>query len=196
MVPKIALSITSFLPLYSLMVTLYLYTYQYQVICANTKKYIIITIIAIVLVQIISTLIVNWYIKNKTSSRVAENEVVFTDMKEDKKVYVDYMMTYLLPLLTTDIQNVDGFYIVYTNVLILIFILMNARAENFNFNILLWIKGYSVYKGMNIDGCEKTLLLKKRKFSNIKANHTRYKFVSFGASNDIYICKRYNESGK
>lgn len=62
------------------------------------------------------------------------------------------MMTYLLPLLVMDLDKVQGFYILYTNILIVIFIIMNARAENFNFNIFLWLKGYAVYKGMNSEG--------------------------------------------
>lgn len=68
---------------------------------------------------------------------------------------------------------------------------MNARAENFNFNIFLWIKGYSVYIGTNNNQDEKVLLMKKKKYSNIRSNHSEYKFVSFGGSNDIYLCKRY-----
>ena len=68
---------------------------------------------------------------------------------------------------------------------------MNARAENFNFNIILWINGYRVYKGIDSEENEKTLLIKKRQFSNIRLNHCRYKFVSFGGSNDIYLCRRY-----
>jgi len=102
-------------------------------------------------------------------------------------------MTYLLPLMAMDLDKVKGFYIIYTNLLVVIFIIMNARAENFNFNIFLWIKGYSVYTGTNIEGVEKILLIKKKKFSNIRANHVNYKFVSFGGSNDIYLCKRYVE---
>ena len=102
------------------------------------------------------------------------------------------MMTYLLPLLTFDLDKINGFYIIYTNMLILVFIFMNARAENFNFNILLWIKGYYVYKGNNNAGDEKVLLIKKKKFSNIRSNNERYGFVSFGGSNDIYLCKKYN----
>ena len=43
----------------------------------------------------------------------------------------------------------------------MLFIIMNARAENFNFNIFLWVKGYSIYKGTNIDGYNKILLIKK-----------------------------------
>ncbi len=70
---------------------------------------------------------------------------------------------------------------------------MNARAENFNFNIFLAIKGYTVYTGNNINGDEKILLIKKKRFSNIRRNHEKYKFVSFGGSNDIYLCRRYSD---
>lgn len=193
MLPKLALSMTSFLPLYSLMVFMYSYVYLYENIPQSTKKYIVTTVVAIVTIQFICTLVVNDYIKSKESSRVSENEIVFKDIKEDKKAYVNYMMTYLVPLLAIDLDKVKGFYILYTNILIVVFIIMNARAENFNFNIFLWLKGYSVYKGMNIGGDQKTLLIKKKKFSNIRNNHINYKFVSFGDSNDIYFCKRYSE---
>lgn len=193
MLPKLALSMTSFLPLYSLMVFMYSYVYFYESICQDTKKYVVIAIAVIVTVQFICTLMVNNYIESKESSRIAENEIVFNNIMEDKKAYVNYMMTYLLPLLAIDLDKVQGFYILYTNMLILVFMFMNARAENFNFNIFLWLKGYAVYKGMNSEGCEKILLIKKKKFSNIRANHSRYKFVSFGGSNDIYLCKKYNE---
>ncbi|MBF8982593.1 hypothetical protein IZY60_03480 [Lutibacter sp. B2] len=193
MLPKVALSITSFIPLYSLMLYMYSYVYIYENIGQNTKKYIIFTIAVIITIQFICTIVVNFYIKSKESLTISENEITFNNIKEDKKAYVDYMMTYLLPLLTFDLDKVNGFYILYTNILIMIFIIINARAENFNFNIFLWIKGYSIYKGTNIDVCDKILLIKKKNFSNIRANYTKYKFVSFGGGNDIYLCKKYSE---
>lgn len=191
MLPKIALSITSFIPLYSLMIFMYSYVYKYGDVDENRKKYIIISISIIIMLQFICSLIVNSYIKDKESVRCSENEVVFNNIKEDKKASINYMMTYLLPLITFDLDKVNGFYILYTNILIIVFIIMNAKAENFNFNIFLYIKGYSVYIGTNSFDIEKVLLIKKRKYSNIRTNHSKYKFVSFGGSNDIYICKRY-----
>ena len=125
--------------------------------------------------------------------RSTENEIVFSNIKEDKKAHVDYMMTYLLPLLTFDIDKIDKFNIVYTNIFIIIFVILNAKSENLNINILLWVKGYGVYKGINKDGEEKILLIKSKKFSNIRSKHCKYKFVSFGGSNDIYLCKKYLE---
>ena len=193
MFPKLALSMTSFIPLYSLMVFMYSYVYLYETIGVNTKKYIVLAIVVIIAIQVISAIVVNCYIKSKESSTISENEIVFNNIEEDKKAYVNYMMTYLLPLLTFDLDKVKGFYILYINILIMLFIVMNARSENFNFNIFLWSRGYSIYKGANIDGIYKILLIKKKKFSNIRANHTEYKFVSFGGSNDIYLCKKYSE---
>ncbi|MBU3176501.1 hypothetical protein KPL47_08955 [Clostridium estertheticum] len=193
MFPKLALSITSFIPLYSLMVFMYLYVYLYGTAGEITKKYIIISIVMIITIQFICSIVVNCYIKSKESSRISENEIIFNNINEDKRAYVNYMMTYLLPLFTFDLDKVKGFYILYTNILIMLFVIMNARAENFNFNVFLWVKGYSIYKGTNIDGYNKILLIKKKKFSNIRSNHTKYKFVSFGGSNDLYLCKKYNE---
>ncbi len=193
MLPRLALSMTSFLPLYSLIVFMYSYVYLYGDICQDTKRYIIIGVITIIAMQFTCALIVNNYIKSKESSVVQENEIIFKNIKEDKKAYVNYMMTYLLPLLAFDLDKVQGFYILYTNILIVVFIIMNARAENFNFNIFLWLKGYYVYKGINSDEYEKTLLIKKKRFSNIRTAHSKYKFVSFGGGNDIYLCKRYSE---
>ncbi|QXE19313.1 hypothetical protein [Clostridium sp. 001] len=192
MIPELALSVTGFIPLYIMMISMYLYSYLFGTIWETTKKDIIITILIIILIQFISSIVVNCYIKGKESSRISENEITFKNIREDKKAYVNYMMTYLVPLLTFDLDKINGFYILYTNILIIMFVIMNGKAENFNFNIFLWIKGYSVYKGVNIDGCDKVLLIKKKKFSNIKSNHTKYRFVSFGGSNDIYLCKRYN----
>lgn len=195
MLPKLALSITSFMPLYTLMIFMYSYAYRYgtgtENLDENVKNYIKISILTIIVIQFLCSILVNHYIKSKELSRNSENELVFNNIKEDKKASVNYMMTYLLPLLTFELDKVNGFYILYTNVLIILFIIMNARAENFNFNIFLWIKGYSVYIGSNNNQDEKVLLMKKKKYSNIRSNHSQYKFVSFGGSNDIYLCKRY-----
>lgn len=193
MLPKLALSMTSFIPLYSLMIYIYSYVYLYKTIGGITKKYIIIVIVIIITIQFICAIVVNYYIKSKESSTISENEIVFNNINEDKKAYVNYMMTYLLPLLTFNLDTTSGFNIIYTNILIVLFIIMNARAENFNFNVFLWAKGYVIYTGTSIDGSNKVLLIKKKKFSNIRANHTKYKFVSFGGGNDIYLCKKYNE---
>lgn len=194
MLPKIALSITSFIPLYSLMVIMYSYAYLYgEKVDSKNKIYIIISVIGIIVIQIACSLIVNSYIKSKENNSFSENTVVFNNIKEDKKASINYMVTYLLPLITFDLEKVNGFYIVYTNILIIIFIIMNAKAENFNFNIFLWARGYSVYVGTNSDEDKKVLLMKKSKYSNIRSNHSKYKFVSFGGSNDIYICKIYFE---
>lgn len=196
MLPKLALSITSFMPLYSLMIFMYSYVYKTtdETKDPDIKKYIIVAILIIVIIQVICSIVVNHYIRSKESSRYSENEIIFNNIREDKKASVNYMMTYLLPLITFELDKVNGFYILYTNILIVFFIIMNARAENFNFNIFLWVKGYSVYTGTNNSQYEKVLLIKKKKYSNIRANHARYKFVSFGGSNDIYLCKRYGDN--
>lgn len=193
MLPKLTLSLTSFLPLYLLMIFMYSYVYLYIEQNKHIKNYILCTIAIVLIIQFICIIIVNKYIKSKESLRVTENEIVFSNIKEDKKAHINYMMTYLLPLLTFDIDKVDAFYIVYTNIFIIIFVLLNAKSENLNINILLWLKGYSVYTGTNNEGEEKVLLIKKKKFSNIRTKHDKYKFVSFGGSNDIYLCKRYLE---
>ena len=191
MLPKLALSITSFIPLYSLMIFMYVYQFLYGNMDDTTKKYVVIAIFIIVISQVIFSIIASQYIKDKEDCNNTENEIIFNNIKEDKKAHVNYMMTYLLPLLTFDLEKINGFYIAYTNIFIIIFIIMNARAENFNFNIFLWMKGYSVYNGNKINGDEKVLLIKKKRFSNIISNHEKYKFVSSGASNDIYLCRRY-----
>lgn len=195
MLPKLALSITSFMPLYSLMIFMYSYVYitTDETKDPNIKKYIIAAILSIVIIQVICSKVVNYYISIKESSGYSENEIAFNSIREDKKASVNYMMTYLLPLLTFELDKVNGFYILYTNILIIFFIFMNAKAENFNFNIFLWIKGYSVYKGVNSNQSERVLLIKKKRYSNIRANQSRYKFVSFGGSNDIYLCKKYDD---
>lgn len=192
MLPKLALSITSFIPLYSLMIFMYMYQFLYGTMNDTTKKYVIIAVLAILIAQVFFSRIASRYIKEKENSDITENTIVFSDINEDKKAQVNYMMTYLLPLLTFDLDKINGFYIFYTNMLILVFIFMNARAENFNFNIFLWIKGYYVYKGNSNNGDEKVLLIKKKKFSNIRSTNEKYEFVSFGGSNDIYLCKKYN----
>ncbi|CED92990.1 Hypothetical protein CRIB_233 [Romboutsia ilealis] len=193
MLPKLALSLTGFLPLYLVMIFMYSYVYLCIEQSKNIKNYILCTITIVLIIQIICIIIVNKYIKSKESLRITENEIIFSNIKEDKKAHMDYMMTYLLPLLTFDIDKVDIFYIVYTNIFIIIFVLLNAKSENLNINILLWFKGYSVYTGINNEGEEKVLLIKKKRFYNIRAKHDKYRFVSFGGSNDIYLCKRYIE---
>lgn len=193
MLPKLILSLTSFLPLYLLMIFMYSYVYMYIEQNKGIKNYILWAIVIILIIQFISIIIVNKYIKNKESLRYTENEIIFSSIREDKKAHMNYMMTYLLPLLTFDIDKVDKFNIIYTNIFIIVFVLLNAKSENLNINIILWIKGYAVYTGMNNYGEEKILLIKKKKFSNISYLHEKYKFVSFGGSNDIYLCKRYLE---
>ena len=154
MLPKLALSITSFIPLYSLMIFMYVYQFLYGNMDDTTKKYVVIAIFIIVISQVIFSIIASQYIKDKEDCNNTENEIIFNNIKEDKKAHVNYMMTYLLPLLTFDLEKINGFYIAYTNIFIIIFIIMNARAENFNFNIFLWMKGYSVYNGNKINGDE------------------------------------------
>ncbi|WWU66392.1 hypothetical protein QJR26_08435 [Clostridium baratii] len=40
---------------------------------------------------------------------------------------------------------------------------------------------------------EKVLLIKKRRFLNIKGNNSNFKFMSFDNSNSICLCKKYME---
>lgn len=191
MLPKLALSIIAFIPLYILMVFMYMYAYLFESMDNSTKGYVIGIIFIIIGVNIVCIEVVNKYINDKEDLTTSDNEILFTNIREDKKAHIDYMMTYLLPLVIFDIDSINGFKILYTNVLILLFIWMNARAENFNFNIILWIKGYRVYIGTNCHDEEKVLLIKKKQYSNIRANNNKYKFVSFGGSADIYLCRRY-----
>ena len=186
MLPKLILSIVSFLPLFTIMIITYLYSYFF----VNQNKFTFITIIITFLVCSVSAYKVHKYIKDKESAEITENEITFIEIKEDKKAHIDYMLTYLLPLLTLDIDKIDLFNILYSNAFIIIFILLNTKSENFNVNILLWIKGYSVYIGKNNYGEEKILLIKRKNFSNLRTNHDKYKFVPF-YSDDIYLCKRY-----
>lgn len=186
MLPKLILSVVSFLPLFFIMIISYLYSYCF----VEKNNFILVVIIILFLICIASVLKVLKYIRDKESDEIVENEITFTDIKEDKKAHVDYMLTYLLPLLTFDIDRIDLFNIVYSNIFIAVFVWLNARSENFNINILLWLKGYSVYIGKNNCGEEKTLLIKNKRFSNLRKNHSKYRFVSFG-SNDIYLCRRY-----
>lgn len=191
MIPKLALSITGFIPLYVLMIFMYLYSYLYQDISYINKKYILIAIGIIFFINIICIIIVLFYIKNKENPTIYENTIQFSNIKENKKAHVDYMMTYLLPLLMFNINSIDGFNILYTNLLIGFFIYMNARGENFSLNIVLGMRGYGIYTGNNINGEEKVLLIKEKKFSNIKANNSKYEFVKLAGSKDIYLCKKY-----
>ena len=193
MILKLALAIASFIPLYVLMIITYIHQYFYGDISKLDKRYIIITIIIILIVLTTASSLVYTYIYNKESTRLAEVEVIFTEIKEDKKAYVNYMFTYLLPLASLDLDKTSGFYILYINLLILLFVIMNARAENFNFNLILWSKNYYVYTGRNSFGEEKILLMKKKGYSNIRSNHEKFKFVSFDSSNSIYFCKKYIE---
>ncbi len=191
MIPKIVLAITGFIPLYTLMIFTYSYSYLYQTIDNRLKKYLIIIISLILAVNIISIIILILYIKNKEDINVSENSIKFNNIKENKKAHVDYMMTYLLPLMTFNIDSISGFNIIYTNLLIAFFIYVNARGENFSLNLILHLKGFRIYTGKTINGEEKTLLIKKNKFSNIKTNQDKYEFVKLASSNDIYICKKY-----
>ncbi|MFY8262963.1 hypothetical protein ACOT7R_08705 [Clostridium perfringens] len=191
MIPKIVLAITGFIPLYALMIFTYLHSYLYQTIDDRLKKYLIIIISLILVVNIISIIILILYIKNKEDINISENSIKFNNIKENKKAHVDYMMTYLLPLMTFNIDSISGFNIIYTNLLIAFFIYVNARGENFSLNLILYLKGFRIYTGKTINGEEKTLLIKKNKFSNIKTNQDKYEFVKLASSNDIYICKKY-----
>ena len=116
MLPKLALSITSFIPLYSLMIFMYVYQFLYGNMDDTTKKYVVIAIFIIVISQVIFSIIASQYIKDKEDCNNTENEIIFNNIKEDKKAHVNYMMTYLLPLLTFDLEKINGFYIAYTNI--------------------------------------------------------------------------------
>ena len=193
MIPKIMLSITSFIPLYILMIIKYIYFYIDDCQSKEIRDFIFNTTILVVVLCIISMLVVSIYIKNKESLNYNENEIIFKNIKEDKKASMNYMMTYLLPLMMFNGSSINEFDIVYMNMFILVFVFINAKSENFNMNVVLWMKGYSVYIGLDNYEEEKVLLIKKKKFSNINSNQVKYKFVSFGGSKDIYLCKRYIE---
>ncbi|EPV4647661.1 hypothetical protein QTH22_02440 [Clostridium perfringens] len=191
MIPKLVLAITGFIPLYALMIFTYLYSYVYQVIDERVKKYLLIVMSIILIVNIISIIILIFYIKDKEDINISEHMISFSDIKENKKAHVDYMMTYLLPLMTFNIDSISGFNILYTNLIIAFFIYVNARGENFSLNLILLLKGFRIYTGKNINGDEKILLIRGKKFSNIKSNQEKCKFVKLAASKDIYICKKY-----
>ncbi len=191
MIFKYALSIVSFIPLYIMMLITYIYQYLYGNINCVQKNYIIISSSIILIIQVLATLIVYGYIRGKENKATSELMVRFKEIKEDKKAYVNYMFTYLLPLASFDLDKTSGFYIIYINAIIILFIIMNARAENFNFNIILWSKGYYVYNGKNIYDEEKILLIKKKKIGNIRSDSIKLEFVSFDNSSGIYLCKKY-----
>ena len=85
MLLKLALSITSFIPLYSLMIFMYVYQFLYGNIDSSTKKYVIIAISIIMIVQLIFSIIASKYIYDKENTRNTENEIIFHNIKEDKK---------------------------------------------------------------------------------------------------------------
>lgn len=188
---KLALSVTSFVPLYALVSFMYIYILNDTETDDSVKKILKLVLMILIAITLLSCFIVNKYIKSKLSERIAENTVSFNNIREDKKASINYMLTYILPLLSFNSDNVTSFYVIYSNLLILLFIIMNAKAENFFFNIILEMKGYIVCTGSNKNGDTKTLLLKRKKYSNISQNSQVFKFVSFGASNDIFICKDY-----
>ena len=79
------------------------------------------------------------------------------------------------------------FNIIITNVLLLIFICINAKAENFEFNIVLIHKKYKIFVGETLDGTQRTILMKKNDYTNLKENQEKYRFVRF--CEDVYILK-------
>lgn len=194
MIIKLALSVTSFIPLYIILnIFMYIYSLSNNSITSSQKKYIIIIICLIILLEILFIILINIYIKKKLSSRVHENEIKFKNILQDKKAHINYMMTYLFPLIIYDFEKVNLFYIILMNLFILLFVWMNALADNFNFNIILWLKGYRIYKGVDINGCERVLLILNKEFSNIRLINEEYGFVSLAGSTDIYLCKKYNK---
>lgn len=193
MIVKLSLSITSFIPLYLFNIFMYLYSFFY-INLTNYQRYsILIIVVIILLLELISIIILNLYINNKVSLKVCENQVRFKNIYVDKTAHVNYMLTYLLPLLIYDFDNFNLFYVVLMNIFIMFFIYMNAIADNFNFNIVIWIKGYRIYRGVDINGYERTLLIDKNKFSNIKSINEEYRFVTLAGSSDIYLCKDYRD---
>lgn len=97
-----------------------------------------------------------------------------------------YMLVYLLPLFSLSV-DLNTFNILLTNFLILIFIYINAKAENFQFNIVLFLKRYEIFVGETINGDEKCILMKEDDYSNLKENQEKYKFIEF--CQDVYILK-------
>lgn len=192
MISKLPLSITGFIPLYILLALQYVHQLFNPNLDLNAKINLKYAIGTIVLIEIISFFMISKYISKKESAKRSENIIKMSNIKIDKKAHIDYMITYLLPLLTFNSDKADKFSILYANALILIFVIMNARSENFNFNIVLYMKGYSVYKGINENGDEKTLLIKHKKFPNKIKEQCNLGFVSFAESKDVYLCKKYD----
>lgn len=191
MFSKLPLAFTGFIPLYILLALQYINQIFNFNLDFNSKVNLKCAIVAIFVIEMISIYMINKYISKKENNKYSENTIKMNNIKIDKKAHIDYMITYLLPLLTFSSDKADGFSIAYANSLILIFVIMNARSENFNFNIVLYMKGYSVYKGMNENGDEKTLLIKHKKFPNKIKEQGNLGFVSFAESKDVYLCKKY-----
>jgi len=137
------------------------------------------------LLEIINIIFINKHIKQKTSKKYTEIIITCNNINQDKKAHIDYLITYLLPLLSFDINNINIFNLSYINILIII----NAISENYNFNLLLYCKKYRIYTGTTKSRKTKTLLIKKNDYTNIESYQKNLQFVSFGKSNDIYINK-------
>lgn len=188
MLIKFALSMGSFIPLHILMFIMYIY----QIMCNDldniTKYFIVGIIIIIILIIFICCQITKYFINTKLSNNISNNEIELTKIQPDKKVYIDYMVTYLLPLFSLNME-MDIFNLIFTNILILTLICINAKAENFNLNIVLMLKKYEIFTGETKCGDIKCILMKKEDFSNLDYNNKCYRFVNL--KGNIYIFKRY-----
>lgn len=133
----ISLFVTSFLPLWISIIFIDIKS----VICNSGNIYTeIICIIAIVLANAFSVIVLNCWIKKET---VTSDEMIVSNACENKTVSAEYLLAYILPLFAFDFTQWDSV------ILFLIFFItlgyICVKHHNFSINILLELMKYNVY---------------------------------------------------
>ncbi|GFH43362.1 hypothetical protein Hs30E_19130 [Lactococcus hodotermopsidis] len=146
----------------------------------------IITVAIVVLLNIIAFNTVKKFVKYKVDSSRNTGLKTFSDIKQDRKLGLDFIVAHLFPLMDLNLFGVIDFKEFSSKIiLILILLVFVTYSRSYSFNPYLYLLGYRIYKSENVDS---VLLMKKGDYGGEKNYQENLKFEEIDNTN-IYLLK-------
>lgn len=152
----------------------------------NEKTMYICFIIVMIGLIFLSMYLIDKYLDYKKDIKRNNGIYKFEKIKQDKKLSVDFLLVNIIPFVDLEIFEYIGIQkFISKLILILIMFIITTYSQNFSFNILLFFKGYRIYRE---ESKEKILLMKKSEYGNKKEYQEKLVFEEID-NTEIYILK-------
>ena len=174
---KALMFISSYFPLYIMLLILHYDKFDSKKKLCNPK---VISFIVILLICILLS-IISVILLSKSSGR---KPLIITDLERPDDTIISYMMTYIIPILTTDLLNRGE--ILVNIILFLLIGYLYIRLNLIYLNPLWSMFGYLSYR-INYD----TVLITDIDYSNLKVyKFSKKKINGLFLANDIFLAKK------